>query len=196
MSTSIDLGKRKLIGVVTGILILNTLLVKNSLVWAKENHHRNAFKLTRLVSALRSINSIVCSNVAAELEKIPLKQTMYNLILRRASIGLSDASLLAAAIQETHQIYKLKLNTFSVSYNTKLTEKGFHILLKSLPDDVREFGAVGCGLNDNGGRDILNFIKRSENLRLICIEGNYFSEPMKSRIKGSVDNILNCTLVI
>lgn len=67
----------------------------------------------------------------------------------------------------------------SVSYNQRLGDSGVTILLEKLPATVSEIGLVNCGIGDVGGLVILNWMRNSQNLQMICMEQNNFSANLR-----------------
>ena len=108
----------------------------------------NALKTVRIIFALRTINSEACLNLARKLEEQPTWVHSYDLILRDAGISDDTSFLLASAIKETHKVQNIHLNIFNISYNRELAMVGLVALLESLPDNLTEFGAVACDLDD------------------------------------------------
>jgi len=53
------------------------------------------------------------------------------------------------------------------------------MIAKKLPSSIGEIGLVDCGIGDKGGAEILNWMKKSHKLQMICIEQNNFSDKMK-----------------
>ena len=53
--------------------------------------------------------------------------------------------------------------------------------MQSMPVNVKEIGCVGCGITDVGGQAILEWMKTSSHLQMICIEQNNFSDDLKQQ---------------
>jgi len=47
--------------------------------------------------------------------------------------------------------------------------------MKAIPESVSEIWLVGCGIGDIAGVAILDWMKQSANLQMICMEQNNFS---------------------
>ena len=73
---------------------------------------------------------------------------------------------------------------------------GLVTLLESLPDNVTEFGVVACDLADAAGEHLVSFISRSKKLKVICVEDNFFSSSMASKIFGAVRHLPGCLIVV
>ena len=69
-------------------------------------------------------------------------------------------------------------------------------LLESLPDNVTEFGVVVCDLADAAGEHLGSFISRPNKLKVICVEDNFFSSSMVSKIFGAVIHLVGCLIVV
>ena len=69
-------------------------------------------------------------------------------------------------------------------------------LLESLPDNVTEFGVVVCDLADAAGEHLGSFISRPNKLKVICVENNFFSSSMASKIFGAVRHLPGCLIVV
>lgn len=63
----------------------------------------------------------------------------------------------------------------------QIGDEGAIFLAKNLAGSIQEIGLVNCGITDKGGSEILNWIKDSPHLRMICIEENNFSSKLKLR---------------
>ena len=69
-------------------------------------------------------------------------------------------------------------------------------LLEILPDNVTEFGVVVCDLADAAGEHLGSFISRPNKLKVICVEDNFFSSSMVSKIFGAVIHLVGCLIVV
>jgi hypothetical protein len=100
-----------------------------------------------------------------------------NLHLRNLGLQQNDI------IDLTHYIDQQNIGTniqsISFSYNPLIGDTGVIHLLKKLPFSITEFGLVNCGISDKGGIQILNWMIKSNNLRLICMERNDLSDKLK-----------------
>ncbi len=74
-----------------------------------------------------------------------------------------------------------KLTSFSLSYNNELGDAGVIELLKVLPPSIKDVGLVGCNIGDAGGERVLEWMARTTDLNMLCIEGNNLSKEMKAR---------------
>ena len=87
------------------------------------------------------------------------------------------------------------ITSISFSYNPDLGDEGAFILLKYLPQSIQEIGLVDCGIGDDGGLAILNWVRDTPNLRMICIEQNNFSQKLKAEFHKFVKDNPNILLV-
>jgi len=70
------------------------------------------------------------------------------------------------------------------------------VLLSSLPDNVNEIGMVGCQLRDDVGELLIRFMARSSNLKMICVEDNFFSSSMKDKIATAGKKLAGCVTIV
>jgi len=75
------------------------------------------------------------------------------------------------------------IKSISFSYNNLIGDIGATVLARSLPSSICEIGLVDCGIGDKGGTEMLNWIKTSPKLKMICIEQNNFSDRLKMEFK-------------
>lgn len=71
------------------------------------------------------------------------------------------------------------IDSISFSYNHTLGDEGAISIIHSLPPSIRELGLVDCGIGDRGGRALLDWMRKSAHLTMICTEQNEFSESLK-----------------
>ena len=69
-----------------------------------------------------------------------------------------------------------------MSYNTAIGSDGAKKILSSLPKHIQGLGVVGRGLGDDVGERIVEYIQQAENLIMVCVEGNNFSQSIKNTI--------------
>ncbi len=131
--------------------------------------------LTVLINALRSTGNAFCLILAERLEASQGSKAEYNLHLRKADLGVSDAEIIASAIRKVSLYKGPALKSFSMSYNPGLTDTGILALALAFPSTVTELGFVECAIGDEGGEGLLRWCKKATELRMICVEGNNFS---------------------
>ena len=188
-----DITRRKLLK--TGFLILSLPLLFNAKQISKSIDAETSINMKYLIKGLRETQNVICIREADRLERINNKNNYY-LHLRSAGINLHNAQLIATSLRKTHQNYKLFLNSFSISYNTSLNYKGLKVILESLPGHIKELGLVGCSLDDDAGDLIVSFLTRCNDLTMVCVESNEFSNLMKRKIQAALSHLPNCTVVI
>jgi hypothetical protein len=154
---------------------------------------KNLFRV--LIIALLRVKKPICAKVAEALENKPLSSLDYNLHLRSANLGQAEATLIADAIEILHQNNVLNLQSVSFSHNPGITELGLKRLLEALPDHTTELGLVGCGLGDKSANNIALFLRRSNKLKMVCVESNNFSPEAKSLIMNSAMHLSRCSVI-
>lgn len=82
-----------------------------------------------------------------------------------------------------HLSHETELRSVSFSYNVLLSDAGAVALSNNLPDSVKELGLVNCEISDEGGLAILGWMKSANNLSMICVEQNQFSDKVKSKFQ-------------
>ena len=193
MKSHRDMNRRKLLK--SGFLILSLPLLFNAKQISKSINAETSINMKYLIKGLRETQNVICIREADRLERINNKNNYY-LHLRSAGINLHNAQLIATSLRKTHQNYKLFLNSFSISYNTSLNYKGLKVILESLPGHIKELGLVGCSFNDDAGDLIVSFLTRCNDLTMVCVESNEFSNLMKRKIEAALSHLPSCTVVI
>ena len=74
------------------------------------------------------------------------------------------------------------LESFSISYNPNLRDKGALNLATALPSSVTEIGLVGCGVGDVGGKALVASTATTPKLHWLCIEQNNFTKETKASL--------------
>ena len=139
--------------------------------------------LTHLINALRSIGKPICTDAADRLAIPTGVKAGFDLHLRRAELNEADARVLAAGMLRSDARNGLVLRSFSASFNPDLGDTGAEALIEAFPDTMTELGLVGCSIGDAGGRAILEWARTAPKLRMVCVEGNQFSDDMRSKLK-------------
>ncbi len=135
--------------------------------------------ITVMISALRSTGNAVCLAAAQRLEAFRASKVEYDLHLRNADLGASDAEIIARAIREISKNNGPALRSFSMSYNPGVTDGGVVALARAFPSTLTELGLVECEIGDEGGAALLRWSKQASELRMICVEGNGFSSSIR-----------------
>ena len=169
-------------GLIGGAVIMSGVgLFVDKVVSAAESRNDSYSGLRVLIHALRSTNNAACLNASYRLEEALLSNTEVNLHLRNADLKASDAETIAEALLEVSLNDLPVITSFSMSYNPDLTDAGVVALAKALPRSLSEVGFVDCNIGDDGGAALLQFSQHAAGLRMICLEGNRFSEALKRK---------------
>ncbi|MFT4838396.1 MAG: hypothetical protein ACI9V9_000302 [Oleispira sp.] len=108
-------------------------------------------------------------------EVIDFKGSLH---LRNLGFTTQDA-LDIAAILKKEDSFTSALNSFSLSYNNQMGDKGIIAIMNHLPMSVKEIGLVGCDINNPAGKAILEWMQTATSLHMICMEQNKFSNSLK-----------------
>jgi|GEM_PF-390623 len=135
--------------------------------------------VTTLAKALRSIGSNVCRAAADKLEASQGNRANVYFHLRGAALNASDALVIAEALKSLPEESSSALASFSLSYNRALGDAGAIVMAQSLPPTLRELGLVNCGIGDAGGEALLQWAQQAPGLRIMCIEENNISQPIR-----------------
>jgi hypothetical protein len=133
-----------------------------------------------IVTTLRKIGSGKCLEKANEIEHTSSLKILH---LRNLELTSSDVILLANALNHAASDNAPLIESISFSYNFSLGDEGAISLSKNLPTSIREIGLVNCGINDQGGLALLNWMRNAPQLRMACIEGNNFSQKIKKSLQ-------------
>ena len=138
-------------------------------------------------NVLRMIGSEKCLERAKNLARE--SSSISKLHLRDLGLNSSNVIVIANCFKEEIESEHHFIKSVSFSYNHLLGDLGAIALAKNLPKSICEVGLVNCGIGDIGGIELLNWMRSSSNLRMICIEQNGLSEKLRSAFrKFSVDN--------
>jgi hypothetical protein len=128
-----------------------------------------------IAKLLRKKGNLECTQKSETLENEICK--ISNLNLRNLGLDEKDTVDITNIIeQENDNIYILSI---SFSHNQLIGDVGAILIAKKIPHSIYEIGLVDCGISDNGGYEILNWMRKSNNLQMICIEQNNFSDKLK-----------------
>jgi len=151
---------------------------------------------TKLAPVLRSIGGKVCLDMARRLDDHPIDIGSVDLHLRRAGLTENDALAIARALRSLTRPEAVSLRSFSMSYNPGLGDSGAAAVFNALPQTTREIGMVGCDLEDEAGRALLTWAQAAPQLRMICVEGNRFSDRMKSQMTALAERNGNLFIIV
>jgi hypothetical protein len=149
-----------------------------------------------LLTALRATQLPVCVEAAERLYASFAHTHAADLALRSAKLDSAHALALAAAIRHATQGGAFQLRGFSASYNPQIGSTGAAAIVAAMPDNLAEFGLVGCALDDVAGDAIVEFMARATKLRVICVEENTFSTAMVARITQAGRLLPGCLVVV
>ena len=135
----------------------------------------------KIATILRKIGSKRCLEKAEALEQE--SSSMSALHLRDLELNLSDIQSIITCLKQERDSKHHQLKSISFSYNHLFGDSGAIALTKNLPETISEIGLVNCGISDAGGIELLNWMKNSTSLQMICIEQNNFSEKLRSEFK-------------
>lgn len=133
----------------------------------------------KIAKVLRKIGNSACLEKAKQLED-EVDQTR-TLNLRNLSLKPNDIIAIADVLKHEKDTDFIK--SISLSYNNLMGDVGATVLARSLPASIGEIGLVDCGIGDQGGRELLNWMKTSSKLTMICMEQNNFSDKLKIEFK-------------
>ena len=156
---------------------LSGFLTKATLAAGRDANTLMGF--TVMIEALHSTGNAFCLKLAERLETSLGLKAEYDLHLRKADLGVSDAEIIASAIRKVSLNNGPALRSFSMSYNPGLTDIGVVALALAFPSTVTELGFVECAIGDEGGVALLRWCKKATELRMICVEGNNFSSRIR-----------------
>lgn len=134
----------------------------------------------KLAAALRLTGNEGCIAAAARLEATTIHVDV-RLHLRGVGLTASDAERIAGALSSLTLEEAPSLTSLTLSYNEAIGDAGAVSLADALPRSLRELGLVGCQIGDTGGAALLEWTRRATRLRMLCIEGNRFSEEIRTR---------------
>ena len=110
----------------------------------------------------------------------PASFVASDLHLRNVEIAAIDAELIANSLDRISVSELARLGSFSLSYNA-IGDEGASAIANALPNSLTELGLVGCSIGDQGGEAILDWAKRANGLRIICIEDNIMSDKLRNQ---------------
>jgi hypothetical protein len=105
--------------------------------------------------------------------------------LRNLDLKINEITAIADILKQDHTGF---IKSISFSNNPLIGDEGATLIAKSLPTSILEIGLVGCGISDKGGSELLKWMKKSPQLRMICMEKNNFSNELKIEIKNFKTN--------
>lgn len=134
-----------------------------------------------IAKKLRIIGNKKCLEKAEILEQESSSMSALN--LRDLELNSSNITSIVNSLKQEKELNQHLIKSISLSYNYLLGDSGTIILTKRLPISICEIGLVNCGISDIGGIEILNWMRNSPNLQMICMEQNNFSEKLRFEFK-------------
>ena len=136
-----------------------------------------------LIDALVGTKKTKSIEVAKTLKLVSNNDKSYNLVIRKANLNLEDAKNIANAINQIDQNKGPKLHTLSVGFNKNLKDEGVITVLNLIPKTTSVIAFVECGITDEAGQAIIDWVAKKNNLNEIYIEGNAFLKEMESKLE-------------
>lgn len=133
--------------------------------------------ITAIANTLRSIGNQKCLQQAEILDK--QSATTSSLHLRSLGLNASNIEAIASCLKFNRVGVEHPIKSISFSYNELMGDEGVIALIQHLPLSVLELGLVGCNISDLGGTTILDWMKNSPNLKMICMEQNNFTKAIR-----------------
>lgn len=138
----------------------------------------------KIAAVLRNIGNQHCIEKANALEAMAYQTS--SLYLRNLDLRTEDIIAISEVLNNESNVNELK--SISFSYNKQIGDIGTSVLMKSLPVSICEVGLVDCGIGDQGGIEILQWINSAPDLSMLCIEKNCFSDPLKIQFNAFKSN--------
>lgn len=118
-----------------------------------------------------------------------------SLNLRDLRLDSSRVSSIGVILEKEKRKNSNFITSISFSYNPLIGDLGVIAIAQSLPYTIREVGLVDCGTGDQGGLEILKWMKKSTNLNMICMEQNNFSEALEMEFRDFIKKNPNVMVV-
>lgn len=129
------------------------------------------------ICALQEQSNEACSNKAHEL--IQLKEIPSTLAFRSLQLNAEEAEKILEALALDQKCKSIQLKSISFSNNPNFGDRGARAFSTLITPTLDEIGLVNCGIQDAGGRAILQWMKQNNQLRMVCIENNQFSKALQ-----------------
>lgn len=133
--------------------------------------------LNEIAKVLRKTDNLNCLKRAETLEADGSQTGILN--LRNLGLNPTDAVAIADILKQDKINNSDFIQSISFSYNNLIADGGAIAIIESLPLSISEIGLVDCGIGDEGGIEILNWMRKSTNLQMICAEQNNFSDTQR-----------------
>ena len=136
-----------------------------------------AVYIIEIAKILRRKGSLRCAQKSEILENEISESRNLNL----RDLGLEENDIVDITNIIEQDVDRVFIKSISFSYNQLIGDVGATLIAKKTPSSLSEMGLVDCGIGDKGGTEILNWMKKSQNLQMICIENNNFSDQLKKQ---------------
>ena len=130
-----------------------------------------------IAKVLRKKGTLECTRKSETLENGISE--ISNLNLRNLSLEANDIVDITNILEQKNGNTTIHIKSISFSYNELIGDVGATLIAKKIPSSICEIGLVDCGIGDKGGAEILNWMRKSHNLQMICVEQNNFSDKLK-----------------
>jgi hypothetical protein len=111
-------------------------------------------------------------------KEMTLKTANFEILeFRNLQLNIEELTIILNIINSFKKRFSIK----SISFNSKLGDKGAIFLANNLPNTVKNLGLVGCNVRDHGANSILTWIQNATSLQMICIENNAISNEVKQK---------------
>jgi hypothetical protein len=136
--------------------------------------------IKKIAKVLEETNRQECIKESQNLQVNNFKSKRLN--LRNLNLTLSDINQITDILEQVKNSKNETIESISFSYNS-IGDNGIALIVNSLPISINEIGLVDCGIEDAGALEILNWMKKATQLKMICIEENNFSTEVNSKFK-------------
>jgi hypothetical protein len=154
---------------------------------------------SKLVEALGTSTNAAMLKEAERLQKgqrTGVSAAHIDLHLRSAALEERDIALIAEVMRGLDDDEARFLSSFSLSYNGGVGDEGAVRMANSLPVSLPELGLVGCAIGNRGGEALLGWLEQTTRMRMICIEGNQFSNTIAKGFRAVARNRPGLTVFV
>jgi regulator of replication initiation timing len=150
----------------------------------KEKYKNQKRKINQLAKISTYLQTTMDQQQMGSMQKTKKFELSENNTLHLRNQNLREPEIISVA----EMLKQIKDNdksirSISFSYNKDIGDDGMALLMRNMPVRVGEIGCVGCGMTDEGGGALLEWMKKSQNLQMICVEQNNFSADIKQRFR-------------
>jgi hypothetical protein len=130
-----------------------------------------------LIKVLQALDRPAYKDKASQL--IQLKEIPSTLAFRSLQLNAEEAEKILEALALDQKLASIQLESLSFSNNPNFGDRGARAFSTLIIPTLDEIGLVNCGIQDAGGRAILQWMKQNNQLRMVCIENNQFSKALQ-----------------